>query len=197
MQLLMHARASGRRARLFVWRNIMKSLLAVLLAVSIYVHVFAQNKYDDNADDLDKPIVNNAALFIRPIDIYNEFMNGYYGICIESQSAFKSFWGLRANIDFLFNGTTYIENLTIGPQINLSNNILEGVLVGVYPGIQYWMENERYGFSPRLIAECTYNYKMQNNWGYGLYISTDLFDSEYTRFGFKIGKYLANSYYKN
>jgi hypothetical protein len=174
----------------------MKKMMTMLLLNVVVFNVFALNVLD-NVDKTDKGvIVKNAVLFIRPFDMYSNYKNDLYGICIESQSAFSSLWGLRTNTDYLANENTFKVNLTIGPQINLTNNVLEGLLIGIYPGVEFSTSYSQY-FQPKVLAEITYNYNIANNWGVGVYLNADILQMQKLSVGMKIGRYLSNSYYHN
>ena len=174
----------------------MKKLIISIFCVILGCNVFALNFMEGSTNNRSDVSIKNAAIFIRPFEIYQNIKKVLFGLCIESQSAFNSLWGLRANTDYLFNNTIFDVNLTIGPQINIMNNGLEGLLVGVYPGIKFSENIESFNFLPNLFVECTYNIKMERNWGVGFYISSDLLKSSNLSAGVKIGKYLSNSYYR-
>ena len=137
----------------------------MMFSILITVSVFSANALN-NLMNLDIPkneeSIMNSAIFIRPFDMANELKDNLYGLCIEAQSAFSSLWGLRTNEDYLFNQDIFIVNLTLGPQINLTNSILEGLMIGIYPGVQFTTSNSYY-FQPKILAECTYNYKLNDS----------------------------------
>ena len=175
----------------------MKKLIALLFCNILAVNIFALNSYYlENSENNDKSI-KNAALFIRPFEMYDNYKNSLYGICLESQSAFNSFWGLRVNTDYLVNSNTFDVDLTIGPQISIMNNGLEGLLIGLYPGTKFVSNDESFNFQTKIYAECTYNYKLNGDWGLGVYVGSDLVKLNNIEFGIKIGRYMSNSYYRN
>jgi hypothetical protein len=66
----------------------MKKLIIIALCLICGFKVVALNFVEGSQNDRTSESIKNAAIFIRPFEIYQNIKNDLYGLCIESQSAF-------------------------------------------------------------------------------------------------------------
>jgi hypothetical protein len=157
--------------------------LIMLLTAALAASAFSENL------DTDRETMSSA-LFIKPLSIIEYAKKSYFGMGIESQSALNSMYGLKTIEDYYANAKQFNVNLALGPQVNIGNDFLEGLLIGIYPGLCFTSTDESYAFAPELLGEITYNRILYRNLGVGLYLIADFWRFSSYSIGVKIGYYL-------
>jgi hypothetical protein len=176
----------------------MKLHLTVLFLFSSTISLFAidASRIGNNISS-NKPKLNSA-YFIRPIDIYQNANQKLFGMSFEGETAFNNVFSLKAIEDICGNTDVFHVKLLIGPQYNLFENALEGLLVGIYPGftIEPFNETDEVKWKLMLVGEVTYNLVLTEHLGIGVYLADNLLNIADATVGIKIGIMFENSTYK-
>ena len=173
----------------------MKRSIAFLMCLSFITCAYSIDLSDKQSIDNGKLVLNSAFL-IDGLKTSTSIAEGNYGLCFESQTAFSRIISGKAIEELLFSANGFLSTICIGPQINLQNNALEGLLIGTYPGFILRF-NENIGiWRPRWICDASYNTIIYRNIMIGVSIRKDILLNKEVEIGLKIGIAMENSNYK-
>jgi hypothetical protein len=173
------ARASGRRAQEIKMKKIY-SICALLFCVCT---IYSEEK------------IQNAALFIKPFEMYTSYIDKKYGVVFEAASAFNSYWGLKTETCFMLGQDELNSSLALGPQLNLTNTAMKGLLIGISPGIEINSYENKIKIDYKIEVEVSFNTIILDRFGIGFYAGYDIYQQE-VRMGVKAGIFMHNDYYR-
>jgi len=163
-----------------------KVIVLALVLFSIKCFAFDKNSIE---------YVKNSAFSIDGNKTFKYISEDLYGLSYEVQTAFTYLIsGKSLNSYYLFNNGFY-SSLCIGPQINLFNNAIEGLLIGTYPGFSVEFNDSEGTWKAIWLCEASFNTIIENIL-LGISVSKDLFQINETEITFKVGYCFSNSKYK-
>ena len=154
----------------------MKIKVAILLVFFAIVSI--------NAEDNQ---IKRFSVFLKISDIATYLQKNLYGISFDSQYAFTKLFGIKADCSLFINKEKNIEMVTIGPQIDISNNYLEGLMLGFYPGFKIENDNGNI-LKLKMAIEAAYDKCLKCNIGIGGYANYDILENCII-VGIKLGYY--------
>jgi hypothetical protein len=130
--------------------------------------------------------------------MYQNANQQLFGLSFEGQTAFNNVFSLKVIEDICGNTDMFHVKLLIGPQYNVFENAIEGLLFGVYPGIVIDPINEtdQVKWKIVLVGEVAFNILTFNHFGVGVYANTNILDIYDVSVGIKIGILFENPTYK-
>ncbi len=119
-----------------------KKLIVMLLLLSIWIPVFAstENYSEDKVDVAKKEYI----WMIRPLATVGAAYLGAFEIVYEGQSVIhdKIILNSITHSGFTIKGAEYsYVGINIGPQYNITGRGIEGVYIGIYPGLSWILES--------------------------------------------------------
>jgi hypothetical protein len=175
--------------------SMMRKIYANILMILCSLAVYSQN-IEGNYKVKEPYWAKNSALFIRPIDIFNQYKSGYYGLSFEGETAFSHFISAKSISLIAFGYDGFMSSLNIGIQINPFGKALEGLMVSICPGIMVDSLKNNITYHPSVLCEGIANIIISGKLIFGLYYSVDMMNKDNMVLGIKIGYCYENKKYK-
>ena len=173
----------------------MKKVIAFILCFSCLLPAFCID-YNEIQTNIERNALQNSAFLIDGFKTSKSILEGKYGLCFESQTAFSRKISAKAIEEHYYNVHGFSSSICLGPQINLFNNALEGILVGMYPGFVLNFTDSIGTWRLKWICDVSYNVIAYKNVMIGCSIRKDLLRNEELEVMVKIGFAMESKKYK-
>lgn len=138
----------------------------------------------------------NSAFSLRPLEMLKDLEGGGFGLAYEAGTAFQAYGGAKTLGRLSVSQDRIWYRLNIGLQGNPLGQALEGLSLGLYPGIALSLREGVTSYRPSLLVEAGLGWHLGRGILVGAYAMTDLLEARQVSLGARIGYCFENSRYK-